>query len=129
MKFGLIPELIGRFGLIATLSSLTEDDMVHIMTRSEKSCLKEYQRYFADFGKQLIFTEKALRLIAKKAMQENIGARGIKSVMEEILNPYLFSLGTDDLSENIIIDADKEEFLLESAEEKGVGMREEMAIT
>ena len=106
VKFGLIRELIGRFPVTVQLSPLSEDDLVHIMVNSESSYLREYEKYFAVFGKKLELTERTVRAIARGAIAMNTGARGIKGVMEEFLGSYLFALGTPNLPDRIVVDTE-----------------------
>src|SRR5918992_1198216 len=82
LKFGLIPEFIGRLPVIATLDELTEEDFVRILTTPKNALVRQYQKYF-DFEKvQLDFTDEALRAIALEAMRRRTGARGLRSILE-----------------------------------------------
>ena len=84
LKFGLIPEFIGRLPIVATLEELTEEDFVRILTTPKNALVRQYQKYF-DFEKvKLKFTDAALRAIAQEALRRNTGARGLRSIMEEI---------------------------------------------
>src|SRR6266542_1627220 len=85
LKFGLIPEFIGRLPIVATLDELTEEDFVRILTAPKNALVRQYQKYF-DFEKvKLKFTDEALRAIAKEALRRKTGARGLRSIMEEIM--------------------------------------------
>ena len=92
LKFGLIPEFIGRLPIVATLEELTEDDFVRILTTPKNSLVRQYQKYF-DFEKvKLKFTDEALRAIAQEALRRNTGARGLRSIMEEIMLETMYEL-------------------------------------
>lgn len=89
-KFGLIPELIGRFPIITHTKKLTKEDMVKIIKEPKNSILKQYQKLFALDGKKLIFDDKCLEIIAETAITSETGARGIRGIMETILLDYMF---------------------------------------
>ena len=89
-KFGLIPELIGRFPIITHTKKLTKEDMVKIIKEPKNCILKQYQKLFALDGKKLIFDDKCLELIAETAITSETGARGIRGIMETILLDYMF---------------------------------------
>jgi len=92
LKFGLIPEFVGRLPIVATLEELTEEDFVRILTTPKNALVRQYQKYF-DFEKvQLKFTDDALRAIAQEALRRNTGARGLRSIMEEIMLDTMFEL-------------------------------------
>ena len=92
VHFGLIPELIGRLHVFATLSQITKEDMVRILTEPKNSILKQYQKLFDLDDAILTFEEEALSLIAQKAIDRKTGARGLRSIMEEILLDIMYSL-------------------------------------
>ncbi len=92
VHFGLIPELIGRLHVFATLSQITKEDMVRILTEPKNSILKQYKKLFEIDGVELTFEEDALSLIAQKAIDRKTGARGLRSIMEEILLDIMYSL-------------------------------------
>jgi len=92
VHFGLIPELIGRLHVFATLSQITQEDMVRILTEPKNSILKQYQKLFELDEATLTFEEEALSLIAQKAIDRKTGARGLRSIMEEILLDIMYSL-------------------------------------
>lgn len=89
-KFGLIPELIGRFPIITHTKKLTKEDMVKIIKEPKNCILKQYQKLFALDGKKLIFDDKCLEIIAETAITSETGARGIRGIMETILLDYMF---------------------------------------
>ncbi|KFE35853.1 ATP-dependent Clp protease ATP-binding subunit ClpX [Thioclava atlantica] len=103
LKFGLIPEFVGRLPVIATLTDLDADALVTILTEPKNALVKQYQRLFEIEGVQLSFTEEALRAIAKKAIERKTGARGLRSIMEDILLDTMFELpGMDDVEEVVV---------------------------
>ncbi|MFO1120603.1 MAG: ATP-dependent Clp protease ATP-binding subunit ClpX, partial [Rhodospirillales bacterium] len=85
LKFGLIPEFIGRLPVIATLGDLDEGALVDILTKPKNALVKQYQRLFEMEGVRLDFTDGALRSVARRAVQRRTGARGLRSIMENIL--------------------------------------------
>jgi ATP-dependent Clp protease ATP-binding subunit ClpX len=92
LKFGLIPEFIGRLPIVATLDELTEEDFVRILTAPKNALVRQYQKYF-DFEKvKLKFTDEALRAIAREALRRKTGARGLRSIMEEIMLDTMYEL-------------------------------------
>jgi len=92
IKFGLIPELIGRLPVIATLAELDEDALVNILTEPKNALVKQYQTLFAMEGVGLEFEEDALRSIAKLAMERKTGARGLRSIVERCLLDTMYTL-------------------------------------
>jgi len=92
LKFGLIPEFVGRLPVVATLSDLDEDALVTILTEPKNALVKQYQRLFEIEGVELAFTDDALRAIAKRAIARKTGARGLRSIMEDILLDTMFEL-------------------------------------
>jgi ATP-dependent Clp protease ATP-binding subunit ClpX len=103
LKFGLIPEFIGRLPVIATLNDLSEGALVEILTKPKNALLKQYQRLFEIEGVRLEFAEDALRAVAKKAIQRKTGARGLRSIMEGILLDTMFDLPTMNGVEEVVI--------------------------
>ncbi|HIP61052.1 MAG TPA: ATP-dependent Clp protease ATP-binding subunit ClpX [Sulfurovum sp.] len=92
VSFGLIPELIGRLHVFATLEKITQEDMVRILQEPKSSILKQYQKLFEIDDVILSFEDEALLLIAQKAIDRKTGARGLRSIMEEILLDIMYSL-------------------------------------
>ena len=90
IKFGLIPEFVGRFGLITNVDELTEDQLVNILKETKNSTVQQYQYLFELDGIDLDFDQAALREIAKKAKELKTNARGLKNIIEKILMPYQF---------------------------------------
>ncbi|MEL7299222.1 MAG: ATP-dependent Clp protease ATP-binding subunit ClpX [Pseudomonadota bacterium] len=103
LKFGLIPEFVGRLPVIATLEDLDEDALVTILTEPKNALVKQYQRLFDLEDTQLTFTEDALRAIAKKAIERKTGARGLRSILEGILLDTMFDLpGMESVTEVVV---------------------------
>ena len=103
LKFGLIPEFVGRLPVIATLTDLDEDALIIILTKPKNALVKQYQRLFELEGVELTFTEDALSAIAKRAIKRKTGARGLRSIMEEILLDTMFELpGLDSVAEVVV---------------------------
>ncbi len=92
LRFGLIPEFIGRLPVVATLSDLSEDALIDILQKPKNALVKQYQRLFEMEGIKLSFAEDALRAISRKAIQRKTGARGLRSIMEGILLDTMFDL-------------------------------------
>ncbi|MDO5309957.1 MAG: ATP-dependent Clp protease ATP-binding subunit ClpX [Planctomycetia bacterium] len=90
--FGLIPELVGRLPVVASLAQLDEDALCRVLCEPKNSLVKQYQKLFAMEGAELVFSDDALRAIAKIAMARNTGARGLRAIMEEIMLEPMFSL-------------------------------------
>lgn len=104
IKFGLIPELIGRLPVIATLAQLDEAALMQILTEPKNALVKQYQALFDLEGVQLEFKEEALKAIAKKAMERNTGARGLRSILEAILLNVMYDLPSLVDVEKVVID-------------------------
>ena len=92
LKFGLIPEFVGRLPVIATLTDLDEDALVTILSAPKNALVKQYQRLFELEDAKLTFTDEALRAIAKRAIKRKTGARGLRSILEDILLNTMFEL-------------------------------------
>ncbi|PSS00322.1 CLP protease regulatory subunit like [Actinidia chinensis var. chinensis] len=104
VAYGLIPEFIGRFPVLVSLTALNEDQLVQVLIEPKNSLGKQYKKMFRMNNVKLHFTEDALRLIAKKAMAKNTGARGLRAILENILTEAMFQI-PDAKSENVSIDA------------------------
>jgi ATP-dependent Clp protease ATP-binding subunit ClpX len=103
LKFGLIPEFIGRLPVVATLDDLDEDTLVEILTKPKNALVKQYGRLFEMEGVKLSFTDDALRSVAGRAITRKTGARGLRSIMESILLGTMFDLpGLDGVEEVVI---------------------------
>jgi ATP-dependent Clp protease ATP-binding subunit ClpX len=103
LKFGLIPELVGRLPVIATMEELVEEDLVRILKEPRNALTKQYQKLFEFEGIKLSFTEGALVAIAKKALGRKSGARGLRSVMEESMLDVMYELPSDDKATECVI--------------------------
>ena len=106
MEFGLIPEFVGRLPVIATLGDLDEDALVEILTQPKNALIKQYQRLFDMEGVELSFAEDSLMAIAKKAIARKTGARGLRSIMENILLDTMFELPGMDGVEEVVINGE-----------------------
>ncbi len=103
LKFGLIPEFVGRLPVIATLTDLDEDALVTILSAPKNALVKQYQRLFELEDAKLTFTDDALSAIAKRAIQRKTGARGLRSIMEDILLDTMFDLpGLENVDEVVV---------------------------
>ncbi|HNV92523.1 MAG TPA: ATP-dependent Clp protease ATP-binding subunit ClpX [Candidatus Cloacimonas sp.] len=92
LKYGLIPELIGRMPVICTLHELSEEALVDILVKPKNAICKQYQKFFEMDGVQLEFTEPALKEIARTAIKQKTGARGLRSIMEKFMLKIMFSI-------------------------------------
>ena len=106
IKYGLIPEFIGRLPVVVTLDNLDEDAFVHILTEPKNALTKQYEYLFALDDVILEFKEEALRAIARKAMERETGARGLRSIVEEFINPIMYEIPTQTNVERCIITED-----------------------
>jgi ATP-dependent Clp protease ATP-binding subunit ClpX len=112
LKFGLIPEFVGRLPVIATLDDLDEAALVTILTEPKNALVKQYQRLFELEGVELTFTDEALKAIAKRAIARKTGARGLRSIMEDILLDTMFDLPSLRGVEEVVV---KEEAVTQGA--------------
>ena len=103
LKFGLIPEFIGRLPVMAALDKLTNDDLVRILTEPKNALVKQYQKLLSLDDTQLEFEPEALKAIAAKAIERNTGARGLRSIIEEIMMDVMFDVPSDESIEKVII--------------------------
>jgi ATP-dependent Clp protease ATP-binding subunit ClpX len=104
IKFGLIPELVGRLPVVATLGELTDDALVRILTEPKNALVKQYQKLFSMDGVELEIRPSALQAIARKALARKIGARGLRSIMEQSLIDTMFDLPTLDGVAKVVLD-------------------------
>ena len=95
LKFGIIPELVGRLPVIASLNALTREDLVRILTEPKNALVKQYKKLMEYDEVELEFQPEALEAIADKAIERNIGARGLRAVMEGILTPMMYDIPSD----------------------------------
>ena len=106
IRFGLIPELVGRLPVITTLDELDEEALVRILTEPKNSLIKQYVRLFEMDGVNLDIREDALRAVARKAVERRIGARGLRSILENALLKLMYEVPTIDNLKKVVIDAD-----------------------
>jgi len=109
LKYGLIPEFVGRLPILATLEDLDEQALVDILTRPKNALAKQYQRLFDMENVHLTFTEDALRSVAKKAIIRKTGARGLRSIMESILLDTMFDLPGLEGVEEVVVNGEVSE--------------------
>ncbi|HHU67895.1 ATP-dependent Clp protease ATP-binding subunit ClpX [Corynebacterium sp.] len=103
VKFGLIPEFIGRLPIVATVDNLDRDSLVRVLTEPKNSLVKQYQRLFEMDDVQLTFSEDSLGVIAELALERGTGARGLRAIMEELLVPVMYDIpDRDDVVEVVI---------------------------
>jgi len=106
MRFGLIPEFIGRVPVIATLDELDEETLVHILVRPRNALTKQYQKLFEMDGVQLKFTDDSLAEIARRALERKAGARGLRGILEEIMLDVMYDLPSKSNVREVIISED-----------------------
>ncbi len=106
LKFGLIPEFVGRLPVIATLDDLDKDALIEILTKPKNALVKQYQKLFGFENVKLEFTGDALSSIAKKALDKNTGARGLRTILENILLDTMFNLPGIEGVDEIVVNAD-----------------------
>lgn len=106
VKYGIIPELVGRLPVIASLEALDKDAMVQIMTEPKNAIIKQYQYMFSMDGVELVFDDDALAAIAEKTLEYKTGARGLRSVIENLLMSYMYFIPSDPSIKKLIITAD-----------------------
>ncbi|MCH9696994.1 MAG: ATP-dependent Clp protease ATP-binding subunit ClpX [Gammaproteobacteria bacterium] len=105
VKYGLIPEFVGRLPVVAMLEELDEDALITILKEPKNALVKQYQKLFEMEGVDLEFREDALRSIAWKAMERKTGARGLRTILEQILLETMYTLPSDDNIEKVVIDS------------------------
>ena len=126
LKFGLIPEFVGRLPVVATLEDLDEEALVEILTKPKNALVKQYQRLFEMENVQLEFRDDALSAIARKAIERKTGARGLRSIMENILLDPMYDLpSSEDIDEVVIngevVDAGAQPLLVHGERREDVG--------
>ncbi|PIM99811.1 putative ATP-dependent Clp-type protease (AAA+ ATPase superfamily) [Handroanthus impetiginosus] len=108
IAYGLIPEFVGRFPVLVNLSALTEDQLVQVLTEPKNALGKQYKKMFQMNGVKLQFTEEALRLIARKTISKNTGARGLRSMLENVLMDAMYEIPDvrtgDDVIDAVVVD-------------------------
>ncbi len=103
LKYGIIPELVGRLPVITPLNSLSRDDLVRILTEPKNAITKQYQTMLGFDHVQLEFTPEALEAVADKALEMEIGARGLRSIMENLMTEIMYTVPSDSTIERIVI--------------------------
>ena len=106
LKFGIIPELVGRLPVISPLEALTREDLVRILTEPKNALVKQYKALLAYDGVELVFERQALEAVADKAIERNIGARGLRAVMEGMLTKVMYDIPSDPTITKVTITAD-----------------------
>ena len=121
IHYGLIPELVGRLPVVATLESLDEDALIRIMKEPKNALIKQYQKLLKYDNVNLVFTDEALKLIAKKAMERNLGARGLRGIVEELMRDVMYEVPDDPniieviVTEKCVSDGVKPEYIYDRA--------------
>ena len=103
MKFGIIPELIGRMPMIACLESLSQEDLVRIMVEPKNAIVRQYQKLLEMDGVALEITGDAMKAVAKKAIDRQIGARGLRAILEKIMTNIMFQIPSDLTIQKVIL--------------------------
>ena len=106
LKFGIIPELVGRLPVIAPLQDLKREDLIRILTEPKNALVKQYSALFSYDDVELEFTPEALEVVADSAIERNIGARGLRAVMEGILTQIMFDIPSDPTITKVVITAE-----------------------
>ena len=106
IKFGIIPELVGRMPVITSLNDLKQEDLVRILTEPKNALTKQYQALLAMDNVELLFQPKALEAVAKKAVERQIGARGLRAVMEETMTKIMYVIPSDLSIQKVVITPD-----------------------
>ncbi|WP_109463989.1 ATP-dependent Clp protease ATP-binding subunit ClpX [Albibacillus kandeliae] len=124
LKFGLIPEFVGRLPVLATLEDLDEEALVTILTEPKNALVKQYQRLFELEDTELTFTDDALKAIARRAIQRKTGARGLRSILEDILLDTMFDLPSLDSVTEVVVNeeavtSDAAPLMIHADNEKG----------
>ena len=123
IKFGLIPEFVGRLPVVATLEELSEDALIQILTEPKNALVKQYKKLFEMEDCELEVREDALRVIARKAMERKTGARGLRTILEHVLLDTMYELPSAENVEKVIVDegailGETTPFMVYSSEEK-----------
>src|SRR5919202_68561 len=106
LKYGLIPEFVGRLPIISTLRSLDEEDLVRILTEPKNALVRQYRQFFRYDKVDLAFTEEALKAVAELALERGTGARGLRSILETALLPTMYELPSRSDVAKCVVDAD-----------------------
>ena len=103
LKFGLIPEFVGRLPIVVTLDSLDNDALVNILSKPKNALVKQYKKLFELDNVELDFSEKALKAIADKAIERKTGARGLRSIIEDVMTEIMFDIPSDERISKVVI--------------------------
>src|ERR687894_119983 len=106
LKYGLIPEFVGRLPVISTLRSLSEEDLVRILTEPKNALVKQYRQFFRYDKVDLTFSDEALKAVAEQALERGTGARGLRSILETALLPTMYELPSRSDVAKCVVDAD-----------------------
>jgi len=104
IKFGMIPEFVGRFPIISTLHALTEKDLLDILTKPKNALVRQFKKFFEMEGVKLSFTDEALREIVKEAYKKDTGARGLRAILEELMLDVMYELPSMDGIRECLVD-------------------------
>lgn len=104
VKYGLIPEFVGRLPVVATLNELDEDALIQILTEPKNALTKQYQKLFEMEGVDIDFREDALRAVARKAMERKTGARGLRSILENVLLDTMYHIPSESEVSKVVVD-------------------------
>ena len=118
VHFGLIPELIGRLHAITTLNEITAEDMIRILTQPKNALLRQYEKLFAIDGARLKFEDEAIEEVANQAIKRKTGARGLRSIMEDVMIDIMYDLpelnGYDVIISKSVIDGEAKPLLMKA---------------
>ena len=103
VKFGIIPEFAGRLPVVTTMKELTEDDLVHVLTEPKNALVRQYQKLLAMDGVELEFEPKALRALAKSALERKTGARGLRAEMERLMTDIMYEAPGSDKHQRVVV--------------------------
>ncbi|MFH1422649.1 MAG: ATP-dependent Clp protease ATP-binding subunit ClpX [Planctomycetota bacterium] len=106
IEFGLIPEFVGRLPVVVALKPLSKEDLIRIMLEPKNAVVRQYKKFFEMEGATLEFTQKALEDIAEKALEKEVGARGIRSILEDVMLDLMYELPTAKEKESYVINPD-----------------------
>jgi ATP-dependent Clp protease ATP-binding subunit ClpX len=106
LKYGLIPEFVGRLPVLTHVNNLDEDALVDILTKPKNALVRQYMKFFEFDGVELEFTDDAMRAIAEQAIQRGTGARGLRAIMEEVLLNVMYELPSRDDVTRCLVDRD-----------------------
>lgn len=123
IAYGLIPEFIGRFPILVGLSALNEDQLIEVLMKPKNALGKQYKKMFSMNGVKLHFTENALRLISKKAMAKNTGARGLRAILENLLMEAMFEIPDTKMESHGVHAVLVDEEAVGSVDEAGCGAK------